>query len=63
MGPLLFLCFINDLPSIVDPQTQIRLFADDCLAYRVVSDEEEQHTFQRDIENLTKWGIHWGIEC
>ena len=31
MGPLLFLLFINDLPQVVDPDTQVRLFADDCL--------------------------------
>ena len=30
LGPLMFLCHINDLPSIVDPQTAVRLFTDDC---------------------------------
>ena len=32
LGPLLFLCFINDLPEHV--KSQIRLFADDGLLYR-----------------------------
>ena len=31
LGPLLFLMFINDIGDNINPGTEIRLFADDCL--------------------------------
>jgi len=36
LGPLMFLLYINDLPTRVHADTRCRLFADDCLLYRVV---------------------------
>ena len=36
LGPLMFLLYMNDLPSSVHVYTRCRLFADDCLLYRVV---------------------------
>ena len=34
LGPLLFSLYINDIPS--DIESEIRLFADDCVCYREI---------------------------
>jgi len=46
LGPLLFLVFINDLPSAV--QSEVRLFADDCLLYRPINNPEDQIALDQD---------------
>jgi hypothetical protein len=61
MGPLLFLLFINDLPSVVDPSTTCRLFADDCLIYREIHNEEDQVSLQKDLTALEQWSVQWGM--
>ena len=62
LGPLLFLTYINDLPSILDPGTQVRLFADDCLVYRSINSFQDQVILQRDLESLYRWGLQWGLK-
>ena len=39
LGPLLFSLYINDISS--DIESEIRLFADDCVCYREIKDEED----------------------
>ncbi len=60
LGPLLFLCHINDLPEAVT--SQVRLFADDCLLYRQINSAEDHHTLQKDLNNLGKWATTWGMK-
>ena len=59
LGPLLFLCFINDLPEHV--KSQIRLFADDCLLYRRIKKALDLQLLQEDLEALEKWAETWGM--
>jgi hypothetical protein len=55
--PLLFLLFINDMPSVVSSTTW--LFADDCLLYRRIRTTEDQAILQKDLDNLQKWENNW----
>ena len=57
LGPLLFLVYINDLPSRVN--STARLFADDCLLYRVIKSTDDYHTLQQDLDLLQQWENEW----
>ena len=58
LGPLLFLCHINDLPLSVS--SKVRLFADDCLLYRTINSQQDHNTLQNDLSELEKWVNKWG---
>ena len=59
LGPLLNLAYINDLPeSGVHPDS--RLFADDCLVYRLVKSDTAR--LQEDLEALEKWEKLWQMQ-
>ena len=60
LGPLLFLVFINDLPSCV--KSKVRPFADDCIVYREVKHKKNTKIFQKDLGNLEKWEKKWGMD-
>ena len=59
LGPLLFLCQINDLPECV--KSQVRLFADDCLLYRQIKNREDHILLQNDLTCLEEWAQKWGM--
>ena len=45
LGPLLFSLYINDISS--NTESEIRLFADDCVCYHEIKDEEDTMKLQR----------------
>ena len=59
LGPLLFLVHMNDLPECVS--SSVRLFADDCLLYRVIKSIKDQEELQKDLKSLEKWAADWGM--
>ena len=59
LGPLLFLTYINDLPSTVS--SAVHLFADDCLLYRPIKCRADQEQLQRDLSALQDWADRWGM--
>ena len=60
LGPLLFSLRINDIMS--DNESEIRLFADDCVCCReIIKDIEETLKLQNDIDRLGIWARKWGM--
>jgi hypothetical protein len=55
LGPLLFLAYVNDIWRNID--SNIRLFADDCIIYRKITDSNEIEKLQKDINRLGEWTI------
>ena len=59
-GPILFLMFINDLPT--NTTSGIKLFADDCVLYRPINSVSDHFALQRDLDQLEKWAYIWQMK-
>ena len=59
LGPLLFLCHINDLPQRVTSKD--RLLADDCLLYRQIHSPRVQLLLQQDLAALETLAEDWDM--
>ena len=58
--------FILDFEKAFDTpphevESEIRLFADDCVCYREIKNEEDTLKLQRDIDRLGSWARKWGM--
>ena len=59
LGPVLFSLYINDITTDID--SEIRLFADDCVCYREIKGTEDIVKLQKDIDRLGSWARKWGM--
>jgi len=57
LGPLLFLLFVNDLPSVIN--SHIRMFADDAKIWRTIKDDTDSIRLQQDLDNMESWCQEW----
>jgi hypothetical protein len=62
LGPLLFLCYINDLTEGIS--SNIKLFADDASLFTRVNKNvnASQERLMRDLEKITAWAHQWKMK-
>ena len=61
LGPVLFLLYINDLPDVVVHRTA-RLFADDCIVYRPIRNNDDTILLQNDLNKIAEWEFMWQMQ-
>ena len=55
---ILFLAYINDLHESIT-NSNVRLFADDCVLYRDITDRNDTNLLQQDLDALGRWEANW----
>lgn len=61
LGPLLFLLFINDIPTLFK-FCNVLLYADDLKIYSIVQNLNDCILFQNDIDSFLQWCKFNGME-
>ena len=62
VGPLLFLIYINDLPTIFKPQIITSLFADDAKISNIYKSTVDRKILQSVLFELSFWMCKWDLE-
>ena len=57
LGPIMFLLDINVVIS-----SSLRLFADDCVLYRIIESDRDQNCLQSDLSLIFAWSQSWQMQ-
>ena len=60
LGPLLFIIYINDLPSCIS-YTEMFLFADDAKVLKEISNSGDSEFLQQDLYSIQSWCKKWEL--
>ena len=60
LGPLLFLVYINDLPSAISSSNMF-IFADDTKCFKMIKTESDIQLFQKDLISLSHWSDNYHL--
>ena len=55
----MFLLYINDITTNI--KSPLRIFADDCLLYRVINSPEDTIILQQDLDQISHWVKIWQL--
>jgi hypothetical protein len=55
LGPLLFLAYVNNIWRNIE--STIRLFANECVIYRKITNKEDMEILQKDVNRLGVWAV------
>ena len=61
LGPVLFLLYINNLPDVAVHSTA-RLFADDCIVYRPIRNNDYTILLQNYLNKIAGWECMWQMQ-
>ncbi len=57
IGPILFVIYINDLPDLL--KSTVYIFADDTKIFKIIKEEKDRDTLQKDLDSLNNWSETW----